>query len=515
MSKSYQDFYDSSAGLALLSYIINTPSVLDDNQYSLNTDDFYTEIHRLMFRLVLAARQAGARVIDIQTIDNILSGLGAERAIWNSFNGNQLFAQLKAQPEIENFDYYYTKIKKDSLVRAMAQNGMDMSWLVPSETLIDAELKTRMERHYSELSLKELGEIIEQHFLYIRDSFLDNQSQVSTTYYIQEDYDTLFERLQEEPEMGLPLYGKYINTITRGARLGKLYIRSAASGVGKSRAMMADACMTAMSSYYDLNQGKWVSTGSAEPVVFISTELGKEELQTMATAFIAGVNEDLLLGGGLGFGEEAQRVEKAKSIIRKSKLIIEELPNFTTASIERVIKSAYFKHHSRMVFFDYLGTSLGVLEEMKSRTGTNLREDSVLFLIATRLKELAVEYNMFIMTATQLNAAYKTDPIPDQSLLRGAKSIADRVDMGMILLNSTQDDKEALQDFCDQNGIAVPDMKLSVYKNRRGAFTNAYLWINSNKGCCRFDPIFATTWDYEPIALKDIVPVIDGGEDSV
>ena len=77
-----------------------------------------------------------------------------------------------------------------------------------------------------------------------------------------------------------------------------------------------------------------------------------------------------------------------------------------------------------MVFFDYLGTSLGVLEEMKSRTGTNLREDSVLFLIATRLKELAVEYNMFIMTATQLNAAYKTDPIPDQSLLRGAKESA-------------------------------------------------------------------------------------------
>lgn len=424
MSKSYQDFYDSSAGLALLSYIINNPSVLDDNQYSLNAEDFYPEIHKLLFRLILAAKQSGARVIDLPTIENILNGLGAERATWNSFNGNQLFTQLKAQSDIENFDYYYTRIKKDSLVRAMAKNGMDMSWLVPSETMIDAEQKTRMEHHYSELSLKNLSEIIEQHFLYVRDSFLDNQSQTSTTYYIYDGYDDLFDRLQEEPEMGLPLYGKYINTITRGARLGKFYLRSAPAGTGKSRAMMADACMTAMSSYYDLNQKKWVSTGSAEPVVFISTELGKDELQTMATAFIAGVNEDLLLGGALGFGEEARRVEKAKSIIKKSKLIIEELPNFTTASIERIIKSAYFKHHSKMVFFDYLGTSLGVLEEMKSRTGTNLREDSVLFLIATRLKELAVEYNMFIMTATQLNAAYKTDPIPDQSLLRGAKESA-------------------------------------------------------------------------------------------
>lgn len=279
--------------------------------------------------------------------------------------------------------------------------------------------------------------------------------------------------------------------------------------------MMADACMIAMSSYYDLNKREWVSTGSTEPVVFISTELSLEELQTMATAFISGVNEENILSNDFGFGDERQRVEKAKTIIKNSKLIIEELPNFTTGSIERVIKTAYFNHHSKMIFFDYLGTSLGVLEEIKSKVGTNLREDSILFLIATRLKELAVEYGMFIMTATQLNAAYKTDPIPDQSLLRGAKSIADRVDMGMILLNSTQKDKESLEDFCNSNGVEVPDMKLSVYKNRRGAFTNAYLWINSNKGACRFDPIFATDWEYNPIELKDIVPVMEGGENSV
>ena len=424
MSKSYQNFYDTSAGLALLSYIVNNPMVLDESKYSLNSNDFYSEIHQLIFKLALAAHESGARNIDLQTIDNLLSGLGAERGIWKKFNGDYIFERMKTTDYSENFDYYYNKLKKDSLVRAMAMNGMDMSWLVPSETLVDADLKSQMERRYAELSLKELGEIIEQHFMYIKDDFMDNQSRASTTYFIQDGYDELFDKLQEEPEMGLPLYGKYINTITRGARLGKLYIRSAASGVGKSRAMMADACMMAMSSYYDLNQEKWVSTGSAEPTVFISTELSKDELQTMATAFIAGVNEDFILSGSLGFGEEAQRIEKAKSIIKKSKLIIEELPNFTTSSIERVIKTAYFKYHSRMVFFDYLGTSLGVLEEMKSRTGTNLREDSVLFLIATRLKELAVEYNMFIMTATQLNAAYKTDPIPDQSLLRGAKESA-------------------------------------------------------------------------------------------
>ena len=38
------------------------------------------------------------------------------------------------------------------------------------------------------------------------------------------------------------------------------------------------------------------------------------------------------------------------------------------------------------------------------------------------------------MTATQLNSDYQTSSTPDQNLLRGAKSIADKVDYGSILL---------------------------------------------------------------------------------
>ena len=61
----------------------------------------------------------------------------------------------------------------------------------------------------------------------------------------------LINRLQEIPEDGYPLYGQYINTVTRGARLKKLYLRSAATGVGKTRAMIADACNIACNEIFD------------------------------------------------------------------------------------------------------------------------------------------------------------------------------------------------------------------------------------------------------------------------
>lgn len=71
-------------------------------------------------------------------------------------------------------------------------------------------------------------------------------------------------------------------------------------------------------------------------------------------------------------------------------------------------------------------TTMKILEEITAKSkGVNLREDSILFMISVKLKDLANELGIFVMSSTQTNAGFKTDPIPDQALLRGAKSIAD------------------------------------------------------------------------------------------
>lgn len=68
-----------------------------------------------------------------------------------------------------------------------------------------------------------------------------------------------------------------------------------------------------------------------------------------------------------------------------------------------------------------------ILGEISSKAGVKgLREDNILFMISTRLKDLCNEYGVFILTSTQLNADYTTAQVYDQNLLRGAKSIADQ-----------------------------------------------------------------------------------------
>lgn len=49
-----------------------------------------------------------------------------------------------------------------------------------------------------------------------------------------------------------------------------------------------------------------------------------------------------------------------------------------------------------------------------------------------------------------------------------------------------------------------PTVKMSVYKNRRGRYKGIILWCKADLGCCRVNPMFATTYNYELIALDDI-----------
>lgn len=280
-------------------------------------------------------------------------------------------------------------------------------------------------------------------------------------------------------------------------------MRSAGTGVGKTRSMIADACFIACSKIYDENFG-WIKCGTQEPVLFITTEQELEEIQTMMLAFLSNVNEEHILNGEYVEDEE-KRVNEAIEILEKAPLFVEELPDFSLKDVEDKIKKNIREHDVKYIFHDYIHTSLKILEEITRRSGgIKLREDNVLFMLSTRLKDLCNKYGVFIMSATQLNGDWKDAKIPDQNLLRGAKAIADKIDYGSILLNTTDDDLVALEQIMASNMFDKPTIKMSIYKNRRGRYKGVILWCRADLGCCRIKPMFCTTYDYEMVSIDDI-----------
>lgn len=106
---------------------------------------------------------------------------------------------------------------------------------------------------------------------------------------------------------------------------------------------------------------------------------------------------------------------------------------------------------------------------------------------------------------------WKEAKIPDQNLLRGAKAIADKIDFGSILLPVSSDDIKSLEPILSSNIFAQPNIKLSVYKNRRGRYKSVILWCKADLGCCRIQPMFATTYEYEMIEINNTKIMVEEG----
>ena len=406
-----------------------------------------------------------------------------------------------------SFDYYYGRLKKMSLLRAYDNYGIDVSDIYDPDNILDVKKKQLQEDILDNSTLEEIAQKVDMKIDKIRLEYVDDAfGQASQA---GEGIMVLIDKFKESPEVGVPMYGPLINTVTRGARLKKFYLRSAATGVGKTRSMIADCCYIGCNRIYDESFG-WIKNGTAEPCLYITTEQELEEIQTMMLAFLSNVQEDHILNGEYD-GDEEDRVREAARILAESPIYIEELPDFSLQDVENTIKKNLRDHDVKYVFHDYIHTSLKILEEIQKRSGVSLREDNILFILSNKLKDICNTYGVFIESATQLNGDWKDAKTPDQNLLRGAKAIADKVDYGSILMNVTSEDIEALESILSSNIFEKPVIKLSIYKNRRGRYKGVYLWCKADLGCCRIQPMFCTTYDYELVPIDNVKIIVEEG----
>lgn len=495
-------YIDISSIVQLIGNIYNNPCLLEkDDKYHFTEKDFVNEFHQIVFASLYNLYQLGAKTLSIQAVESYLSTRPKAEAIYKANKGAEYILKCSEIADINQFDYYYNKLKKMSLLRAYNDLGLNLDWLYDPDSLDTKELQQQSDK-LDNMSLEEISDLINNKIDAIKMEYVQNVSDGGSQ--IGDGIDELLEELKSTPAVGYPLYGKFMNTITRGARLGKFYLRSAATGVGKTRTMIADACYIGCGQIYDLNTNKWISIGAPQNTLFIATEQDLSECQTMCIAFLAGVDEEHILKAEYYTGEW-ERVQKASMLLKQSKIYFECLPDFTLTMIENIIKKHIRENQVQYVFFDYIHSSASILMEVGGAHGVkNLREDNVLFLLSSKLKDIAVQYGVFMMSSTQLNGDFKTSDTPDQSLLRGSKAIADRVDAGMIMLDVTSDDIEKIKPFCDKNNVPIPNVKMSVYKVRQGRWKSIYLWMNAQKEYCRYNPVFVTDWRYGYIEMEDL-----------
>ena len=500
-------YVDTTAVMQVIGCVYNNPKILEyTDKYSIVDEDFSDTFHKTVFGAIYKIHELGANKITLESLSDFFATRPKSAAVYKQGKGEEWLLRISENCMPSAFDYYYGRLKKFSLLRAYDNCGVDVSDIYDPDNILDTKKKQMQEDLLDNASLEDIANKVDEKIEAIRYQYVDES--FGEAQQAAEGIFELIEKFKEHPEVGVPLYGPLINTVTRGARLKKFYLRSAATGIGKTRSMIADCCYIGCNKIYDENFG-WIGSGPAEPVLFITTEQELEEIQTTMLAFLSNVNEEHILNGEYDDGEE-ERVIQAAKLLKESPIYVEELPDLSLQDVENKIKKNIRDHDVKYVFHDYIHTSLKILEEITKRSGgVKLREDNILFMLSTRLKDICNQYGVFIMSATQLNGDYQDSKTPDQNLLRGAKAIADKIDYGAILLSVKDDDLVSLENILSTSIFEKPTIKMSIYKNRRGRYKGVILWCKADLGCCRIKPMFCTTYDYEMVSIDDVRIRID------
>ena len=341
-------YVDITAIMQVIGNIYLNVSLLENENYSFYEEDFTEDFHKILFGSIYNLFQLGAKEISISAIEDYLETKPKSLATYKANKGAEYLQKISENVQISTFQYYYSRMKKMTLLRMYNEKcGMDLSWLYDKDNILNVKKKQSQDEWLDNTSIDNIADIIDKKISDIRLKYVDDTENEATQ--AGKGAKDLLNKFRETPEVGYPLYGPLINTVTRGARLKKFYLRSAATGVGKTRAMIADACNLACNKIYSTKENKWIDNYTQEPTVFITTEQEVEEIQTMMMAFLSGVNEEHILSGEY-FDGEWERVSYAAELLANSPLYIEELPDFSLKDIENTIKKNIRDHDIKYVF---------------------------------------------------------------------------------------------------------------------------------------------------------------------
>ena len=340
-------YVDTTSIMQVIGCVFNNPKILEEtDKYNIVDEDFSDPFHKTVFGAIYKIYELGANKITIESILDFLSSRPKSAAVFKQGKGEEWLLKVAELSSLSTFDYYYSRLKKFSLLRAYDNCGIDVSDIYDIDNILDVKKKQFQEDQLDNSTLDEIANKVDNKIDAIRSQYVDDAFGEA-----QQAGDGIFdliEKFKEHPEVGVPLYGPLINTVTRGARLKKFYLRSAATGTGKTRSMIADCCYIGCNKIYDENFG-WIGSGPAEPVLFITTEQELEEIQTMMLAFLSNVNEEHILNGEYDEGEE-ERVLQAAKLLKESPIYVEELPDFSLQDVENKIKKNIREHDVKYVF---------------------------------------------------------------------------------------------------------------------------------------------------------------------
>lgn len=486
------------AYLNVIGCLMKDSSLIDDMDRPLSRSDFQTEdFYELLFVAIYNLYIQGCVKIDEFAIDSYLSKYDKQYKIFQENHGLDYLVNAREMASLENYDYFYHVMRKYSLLRYYEDQGVDTRKLIYDWAAVEEKTAEAEKRKFEDYTEADIVGIIESHLVITPK--MDYCSDIlSESIQAGDGMSELIDELLDTPDFGYGFTSTGFNAVSRGARKGKFYLRSAITGTGKTRQFIMDACNFAVPYSWDKKKKKFIYTGHCVPTLYIGTEGSLREFQTIVLATVACVEEEHILQGEYEKGE-LERVRQAAQYIAESPLYLVYCDDYSITDIENIAKRYVLTYQVEIFIFDYLQNSMRLSAEVTNKSTLRMQEWQILLVFSTRMKALAERLDIAIISGTQLSAEAVDARYKDHTILQGSKAIANKIDIGVIISRPNAAEKKKIEAL-QRHLIGCPEINLLqwCYKVRQGKLSRIIILSHIDLGTMRVQDCLVTNFDFEP-----------------
>lgn len=404
---------DEAAEQYVLGSMLMSAAIVDEVAEIATGEDFSVPRHQAVFDAIMAVTASG-QPVDAKSVAYRLAETGELKRV----GGDYLHTLLSAPPTALNGPFHARKVADLGTRRrllAACVEGIQRAQ-TPTQTTDQVAEGVQAAIHRAVVTKE------------------------STTSTISETLDAEFDKIIDGSviERGLSTRLGILDDLIGGLKPGQLVIVAGRPGTGKS-VLCSDFARAA-------------ALREAEPAVFVSIEMGRDEVVKRVLAAESGVNLSNLMHGPLN-AFDRDRAIQARDAIYGAPFLIKDEAGATLSSIRATARKVQAERGLGLIVVDYL--------QLMTTSGASDNRAAEVGEISRGLKIMARELGVPVVAAAQLNRSSenRTDRRPQLSDLRESGSIEQDADI-VILLHRP--------DYQDAESERAGEIDLIVAKNRNG-----------------------------------------------
>jgi replicative DNA helicase len=416
--------YDLESERRVLSSMFHSEDACIEAYNLLSAGDFYLPRHVIIFDLTCSLFEREIRPTYVELIKE-----GHNLGV---LNNPEDIEELKYIAEhyidVDNIKYWITKVKDKARLRKFDEFLRKSYQVIYEKKDYDVEqILMAAEEELTNLTALEI------------DDRIDTPSDMANVGYSEVERRFLrYKEIKEEhkgiiPLDGLPTGFENLNHLTLGYKAGDLIILGAQTGHGKTA--------------FALNTAKAVAVEFKKNILYLNTEMSREQIALRWGSILSGVEHDRVRSGDIS-ETELSIIFNGYSSLRESGFYSYPCPNLTPEKTISVARKFKAQKSIDMMIIDYIGRM--------DKYDPKLQEWQILEKIVKTQKMLAQNLKIAIMCLVQLN--------PDGTL-QGAKRMKNECDLMLKLSPIPRDELEENEEL---KKYINPNYYIYVEKNRDG-----------------------------------------------